>query len=153
MREYWNMGGILHLFTKRTSLFVIFRFTNRLVILIFRLIPIDWIPFDSTRNRIWFLNVHERGGTFHCALLLPRRSCRQKAIPINWGDYIPISFQIEWDMVMVTVFLSILNQMEIHLVQNRKEHCHHDHIPFNVKGNGNTVFSVHVGKGPGGESY
>ena len=32
--------------------------------------------------------------------------------------------------------------MEFHLVQNRKENCHHDHIPFNVKGNGKTVFSV-----------
>ena len=31
----------------------------------------------------------------------------------------------------------------IHLVQNRKENFHHDHIPFNVKGNGNIVFSVH----------
>ena len=28
------------------------------------------------------------------------------------------------------------------LVQNRKENCHHDHIPSNVKGNGNIVFSV-----------
>ena len=35
-----------------------------------------------------------------------------------------------------------LNQMEIHLVQNRKENCHYDHIPFNEKGNGNIVFSV-----------
>ena len=26
--------------------------------------------------------------------------------------------------------------------ENRKESCHHDHIPFNVKGNGNIVFSV-----------
>ena len=44
---------------------------------------------------------------------------------------------------MVTVFLSILNQMEFHLVQNRKENCHHDHIPFNVRGIGNIVFSVY----------
>ena len=28
-------------------------------------------------------------------------------------------------------FHSLLNQMEFHLVQNRKENCHHDHIPFN----------------------
>ena len=35
-----------------------------------------------------------------------------------------------------------LNQMEIHLVQNRKENCHHDHILFNLKGNGNIIFSV-----------
>ena len=33
--------------------------------------------------------------------------------------------------------------MELHLVQNRKENCHHDHIPINLKGNGNIVFSVH----------
>ena len=44
-------------------------------------------------------------------------------------------------MIVVTVFLSILNQMELHLVQNRKENCYHDHIPFNVKGIGNIVFS------------
>ena len=45
-------------------------------------------------------------------------------------------------MIVVIVFLSILNQMEFHLVQNRKENCHHDYIPFDVKGNGNIVFSV-----------
>ena len=26
--------------------------------------------------------------------------------------------------------------------ENRKENCHHDHIPFNVKGNGNSFLSV-----------
>ena len=46
----------------------------------------------------------------------------------HWENYYSISFQIEWDMIVVTVFLSILNQMEIHLVENRKENCHHDHI-------------------------
>ena len=40
------------------------------------------------------------------------------------------------------LFISILNQMEFHLVQNRKEKCHYDHIQFNVKGNGDIVFSV-----------
>ena len=29
--------------------------------------------------------------------------------------------------------------MYFHLVQNRKENCHHDYIPFNVKGNANIV--------------
>ena len=43
---------------------------------------------------------------------------------------------------MLTVFLSILSQIEFHLVQNRKENRHHDHIPFNRKGNENKVFSV-----------
>ena len=53
-----------------------------------------------------------------------------------------ISFQIEWDMVVLTVFLLILNQMEFHFVQNRKENYHHDRTPFDLKGNGNIVFSV-----------
>ena len=43
---------------------------------------------------------------------------------------------------MVRVFLLILNQMDFHLVQNRKEYCHHDHIPLNLKGNGILDFSV-----------
>ena len=47
---------------------------------------------------------------------------------------------------MVTVFLSNLNQLELHLAQNRKENCHHDHIPFNVKGNENVVFSVDISR-------
>ena len=34
--------------------------------------------------------------------------------------------------------------MEFHLVQNRQENCHHDHIPFNLKGNGKLDFSVCV---------
>ena len=46
---------------------------------------------------------------------------------------------------MGTVFLSILNQMDFHLVQNREENCHYDHIPLNVKENANIVFfSVQV---------
>ena len=40
-------------------------------------------------------------------------------------------------MVVVTVFL--LNQMDIHLVQNQKENCHYNYVPFRLKGN---VFSV-----------
>ena len=35
------------------------------------------------------------------------------------------------------------------LVQNRKENCHHDHIPLNLKGIGNIVFSVQKRKGSG----
>ena len=58
---------------------------------------------------------------------------------------ISFSFHIEWDMIVVTVFFSTLNQMDFHLVQNWKENCHHDHIPFNVKGNWNIVFSVQSG--------
>ena len=36
---------------------------------------------------------------------------------VHWENYISISFQIEWGMVVVTVFLSILNQIEFHLVK------------------------------------
>ena len=32
--------------------------------------------------------------------------------------------------------------MDFYLVQNQKENCHHDHIPLNLKGNGNIVFSA-----------
>ena len=62
---------------------------------------------------------------------------------VHWENYISNSFHIEWDMIMVTVFLSILNQMDFHVVQNQKENCHHDRIPFNLKGNESIVFSVH----------
>ena len=37
-----------------------------------------------------------------------------------------------------------LNHIEFHLVQNRKENCHYDHILFNLKGNGNIIFSVYA---------
>ena len=37
-----------------------------------------------------------------------------------------------------------LNQIEFHLVQNWKKNRHHDHIPFNVKGNRILVFSVYL---------
>ena len=60
----------------------------------------------------------------------------------HWENQYSISFHSEWDMILVTVFLSILNQMEIHLVQNRKENCPHDHTPVNVKGIGSIVVSV-----------
>ena len=40
-------------------------------------------------------------------------------------------------MITVAVILSILNQLEFHLIQNRNENSHQDHIPFNLKGNGN----------------
>ena len=36
--------------------------------------------------------------------------------------------------------------MDFNLDQNRKENCHYDHIPFNFKGNGILVFSVHLQK-------
>ena len=37
---------------------------------------------------------------------------------------------------------SFPSDFELNLVQNRKENCHHDHIPLNLEGNGNIVFSV-----------
>ena len=48
---------------------------------------------------------------------------------VHYKNSYSISFQIEWDMIVVTVILSILNQMGFYLVQNRKKNCHHDDIP------------------------
>ena len=63
---------------------------------------------------------------------------------LHWENYIYISFQIEWNMIVVPVFLSILNQMEFHLVRNGKENSHHGHIPFHLKGNiVSSVYGVH----------
>ena len=62
---------------------------------------------------------------------------------IHSENYISFYFKIERNMIVVTVFISILNQIDFHLVQNRTENCHHDHIPLNLKGNGKQVFSVY----------
>ena len=67
----------------------------------------------------------------------------QKQLSGDWRlseNCIFVSFQIERNMIVATVFLSILIQIEFQLVKSRKENCRHDHIPFNVKGNGNIVF-------------
>ena len=52
--------------------------------------------------------------------------------------------RVEKQSAAIQMNLRILNQMDFHLVQNRKENYHHDHIPFNVKGIGSIVFSVHT---------
>ena len=49
-------------------------------------------------------------------------------------------------MIVVTVSLLILNQMDLHLIHNQKENCRNNLIPFNVKGSGNVVFSVYQKK-------
>ena len=84
------------------------------------------------------------------SLFWVRRNLHINPVPdplpsLHWKNYISISFQIEWDVIMVTVFLSILNWTEFHSVQNWKENYHHVHTPFNMKGNRNVVFSVKVG--------
>ena len=38
-------------------------------------------------------------------------------VPRTAKHHISNSFHIEWDMIVVTVFFPILNQMEFHLVQ------------------------------------
>ena len=43
-----------------------------------------------------------------------------------------VSLKFEKNMIVVAVF--ILNQMEFCLVDNQNENCHHDRIPFNLKG-------------------
>ena len=58
--------------------------------------------------------------------------------------YISISFQIERNIIVMRVFLSILNSMEFHLVKNRESICHYDHISFNLNGNRNMFLWVHL---------
>ena len=36
-------------------------------------------------------------------------------------------------MIIVTVFLLIMNQMDFCLGYNQKENCHYDHFPYNIK--------------------
>ena len=69
-----------------------------------------------------------------------RCNCNQRFAPAGITTLRKLCFHfyhIRWDMIVVIVFLSILNQMDFYLVQNRMENCHHNHIPFNVRGNGN----------------
>ena len=40
------------------------------------------------------------------------------------------------------MFLSILNQMKLYLVQNQNENCHHDHIPLKLEGNVNLFLRI-----------
>ena len=80
-----------------------------------------WMAWNISRRIQYGTPLNKNAGLVHHGL--------------HWENYISICFHIEWDMVVVTVLLSILNQMEFHLIQNRKENCHHDHIPFNLKGN------------------
>ena len=47
---------------------------------------------------------------------------------------ISISFPIEWNLIVVTVFHLIMNQTELHMDQNQKENCQYHHIPFILKG-------------------
>ena len=56
--------------------------------------------------------------------------------------YISISFRIECSRIVVTVFLSILNPMEFHLVFNQKENCLHDQILSNLKAIRNVCLRV-----------
>ena len=49
-------------------------------------------------------------------------------------NYEKNSFQIEWNMIVVRVFLSIKNQTEFYLAHNPKENCHYNYFIFNLKG-------------------
>ena len=44
-----------------------------------------------------------------------------------WTKLNSIWFKIWRKTIQFTVFVSILNLIEFHLVQNRMENCHHDH--------------------------
>ena len=40
----------------------------------------------------------------------------------------------EWNMIVVTLFLFIMNSTEFHFAYNKMENCHYNHIPFIMKG-------------------
>ena len=48
--------------------------------------------------------------------------------------YISDYLQIEWNMIVVTIFLMLMNQTEFYLVHNQQENYHYDNIPFTSKG-------------------
>ena len=73
-----------------------------------------------------------------------RQSCDLLPFGASFFHWIIIMGRPFFWFNMPTVFLSILNLIKFNLVQNRKENCHHDHISFNLKGNGNIVFSVYT---------
>ena len=50
----------------------------------------------------------------------------------NVDNIVPV-FRITLKFFL-TVFLLIMNQTEFRLVQNQKENCHYDRIPFSLKG-------------------
>ena len=61
----------------------------------------------------------------------------------DWENYVSISFHIELDMIVVTVFLSILNQMKFHLVHKIERKTVTTIISHSIwKEIGNIVFSV-----------
>ena len=90
-----------------------------------------------------------RGGPPHMSDYNRNYSCMAKleslqAYVHHCENYISISFHIEWDMNHDHGDSSVPfgSNRQFHSVQNRKENCHHDHIPFNLKGYGNIIFSV-----------
>ena len=52
----------------------------------------------------------------------------------------PFASDGKWSLRLL---FSILNQMDCHLVQIRKENCHHHHISFSLKENKNLFFGVY----------
>ena len=74
-----------------------------------------WLWFIFTRLRRYFLvcwtqipNSRSRNSCWH------HSARRRYGNALHWESYFSLSFQIEWDMILMTVFLSISNQMECH---------------------------------------
>ena len=82
----------------------------------------EWVCIHSRDEILKFSSKHSQ-------LLL--------CVGVHWENYISISFHSEWDMIVVTVFEPNWNSIWF-------KNCHHDYIPFTVKGNGNIVFSVYM---------
>ena len=55
-------------------------------------------------------------------------------IYLHSENEISVSFQIEMNMIVVTVFLLIMNPTDFRLVHKQKEYSDYDHIHLNFKG-------------------
>jgi len=71
------------------------------------------ITINNNNINITIIYLSQTGKNYNAHVCFPRGS-------VHWENYISISFHIEWDTIVVAVFLSILNHMEFNLVQNRK---------------------------------
>ena len=83
------------------------------------------------RNRIVFSIFLDWFGT--------KRTFENISLCVHSQKYISASFRIEWSYMWRFSFRFCIKSNS---VQNCKENCLHDHIPFNLKGKGNRIFSV-----------
>ena len=94
-----------------------------------------FISYDIAKNK-----ARQKVPWNRCGIISEEDVYALQKIAYNEKPIFPFPFTLINDKR--TVFLSILNQKEFHLAQNRKENCDHDHITFSLNGNGNLFFRM-----------